>query len=73
MAVAKQRTVIVVTHSLRIVSAATRVYHVTGNGDVAHGPAAEMVPRLFGVRRPAAANERPAAAKDSASAASTLA
>jgi ATP-binding cassette subfamily C protein LapB len=50
-AVAKTRTVIVVTHSLRMVSAASQVYHVNGEGGVEQGPAAEMVPRLFGVRK----------------------
>ncbi|WP_225782904.1 peptidase domain-containing ABC transporter [Xenophilus sp. Marseille-Q4582] len=54
LAVARKRTVIVVTHSLRIVSAATQVYHVTGNGTVEQGSAAFMVPRLFGVRKAAA-------------------
>jgi len=55
VAVAKVRTVVVVTHSLRIVSAASQVYHVTGKGDVEQGPAAVMVPRLFGVKRAVAA------------------
>ncbi|CAN5323450.1 hypothetical protein BH10PSE18_BH10PSE18_20660 [soil metagenome] len=62
LAVARTRTVIVVTHSLRIVSAATQVYHVTGNGDVQQGVAAEMVPRLFGVKKAVpVAGEEPAA------------
>ena len=52
LAVAKVRTVVVVTHSLRIVSAATVVYHVTGQGDVEQGTAAVMVPKLFGVKKP---------------------
>ena len=52
LAVAKVRTVVVVTHSLRIVSAASVVYHVTGQGNVEQGSAAEMVPKLFGVRKP---------------------
>jgi len=51
IAVARVRTVIVVTHSLRIVSSATQVYHVTGDGDVQQGSAADMVPRLFGVKK----------------------
>ncbi|GLS14495.1 peptidase domain-containing ABC transporter [Hydrogenophaga electricum] len=51
-AVARQRTVIVVTHSLRLVSAATQIYHVRGDGQVEQGPPAAMVPRLFGVQRP---------------------
>lgn len=51
LAVARTRTVVVVTHSLRIVSAATRVYHVTGEGRIEQGPAAAMVPRLFGVQK----------------------
>lgn len=55
LAVAKVRTVVVVTHSLRIVSAATQVYHVTGDGRIDQGPAAVMVPRLFGVSRAVAA------------------
>ncbi|RYF83148.1 MAG: ATP-binding cassette domain-containing protein [Comamonadaceae bacterium] len=53
LAVARKRTVIVVTHSLRMVSAATQVYHVTGNGNVEQGSAAVMVPKLFGVRKAA--------------------
>lgn len=51
LAVARVRTVIVVTHSLRIVSAATQVYHVTGEGDVQQGSAADMVQKLFGVAK----------------------
>jgi ATP-binding cassette subfamily C protein LapB len=51
LAVAKVRTVVVVTHSLRIVSAATTVYHVTGQGNVEQGTAAVMVPKLFGVKK----------------------
>ncbi|WP_219219788.1 peptidase domain-containing ABC transporter [Variovorax boronicumulans] len=50
-AVAKTRTVVVVTHSLRMVSAASQVYHVSGNGGVEQGTAADMVPKLFGVRK----------------------
>lgn len=56
LAVARKRTVIVVTHSLRIVSAASQVYHVSGKGDVEQGSAAVMVPRLFGVRSAATLN-----------------
>ncbi len=52
LAVAKVRTVVVVTHSLRIVSAASAVYHVTGQGDIEVGTAAVMVPKLFGVKKP---------------------
>lgn len=52
LAVAKVRTVVVVTHSLRIVSAANVVYHVTGQGNVEQGAAAVMVPKLFGVKKP---------------------
>jgi ATP-binding cassette subfamily C protein LapB len=52
LAVAKVRTVVVVTHSLRIVSAASVVYHVTGLGNVEQGTAAVMVPKLFGVKKP---------------------
>ena len=52
LAVAKVRTVVVVTHSLRIVSAANVVYHVTGMGNVEQGTAAVMVPKLFGVKKP---------------------
>ncbi|MDQ0589268.1 peptidase domain-containing ABC transporter [Variovorax paradoxus] len=51
LAVAKVRTVVVVTHSLRIVSAASVVYHVTGQGNVEQGTAAVMVPKLFGVKK----------------------
>lgn len=51
LAVAKVRTVVVVTHSLRIVSAASHVYHVTGEGSVEQGTAAVMVPKLFGVKK----------------------
>jgi len=51
LAVAKVRTVVVVTHSLRIVSAASHVYHVTGEGTVEQGTAALMVPKLFGVKK----------------------
>jgi len=51
LAAARLRTVIVVTHSLRIVSAATQVYHLVGDGSVEQGTAADMVPRLFGVAR----------------------
>ncbi|MDP9902347.1 peptidase domain-containing ABC transporter [Variovorax ginsengisoli] len=63
IAVARVRTVIVVTHSLRIVSSATQVYHVTGDGDVLQGSAADMVPRLFGVKKavPVAAGDDMAA------------
>lgn len=73
--VAKTRTVIVVTHSMRIVSAASRVYHVTGEGTVVHGSAAEMVPRLFGVSRPATPiiKRESAVAADSAPATPTMA
>ncbi|RYZ10592.1 MAG: ATP-binding cassette domain-containing protein, partial [Comamonadaceae bacterium] len=61
VAAAKVRTIVVVTHSLRIVSAASRVYHVTGEGNVEQGPAAEMVPRLFGVKQAVAAVPAPPA------------
>lgn len=54
LAVARKRTVIVVTHSLRIVSAATQVYHVDGRGGIEQGSAAHLVPRLFGVKQAAA-------------------
>jgi ATP-binding cassette subfamily C protein LapB len=52
VAVARHRTVVVVTHSLRMASAATRIYHVRGDGTVEQGAAADLVPRLFGVQRP---------------------
>ncbi|WP_443089201.1 AAA family ATPase [Xylophilus sp.] len=57
-AVARTRTVIVVTHSLRLVSVAAQIYHVTGTGAVEQEPPATMVPRLFGVKPavPAAAS-----------------
>ncbi|WP_198970019.1 peptidase domain-containing ABC transporter [Xylophilus sp. ASV27] len=58
-AVARHRTVLVVTHSLRIASMAQRVYHVTGNGDVEQGTPAVMVPRLFGVKVPAVSVTEP--------------
>ncbi|MDQ0568394.1 ATP-binding cassette subfamily C protein LapB [Variovorax paradoxus] len=61
LAVAKVRTVVVVTHSLRIVSAATVVYHVTGQGNVEQGTAAVMVPKLFGVKKALVALTDPAA------------
>jgi ATP-binding cassette subfamily C protein LapB len=51
LAAARVRTVVVVTHSLRIVSAATQVYHLVGDGSVQQGTPTEMVPRLFGVAR----------------------
>lgn len=51
VAIARTRTVIVVTHSLRMVAAANNVYHVTGDGGVEQGAPAVMVPRLFGSRR----------------------
>lgn len=51
-AVAKRRNVVVVTHSLRMVSIATQIYYVGGDGTVQQGTPAEMVPRLFGVQRP---------------------
>ncbi len=50
--VARHRTVVVVTHSLRIVSAAHRIYHVDGEGGVEQGTPQVMVPKLFGVQRP---------------------
>lgn len=53
LAVARHRTVIVVTHSLRMASAAQQIYHVRGDGHIEQGTAAAMVPRLFGVQRPA--------------------
>jgi len=57
LAVARTRTVIVVTHSLRMVSAASHVYHVTGRGGIEQGPASVMVPRLFGVKKATAVVE----------------
>lgn len=50
--VARHRTVVVVTHSLRIVSAAHCIYHVDGDGGVEQGTPTELVPKLFGVQRP---------------------
>lgn len=52
MAAARSRTIIVVTHSLRIVASATQVHYVTGNGNVESGSASVMVPKLFGVKLP---------------------
>jgi len=54
--VARTRTVIAVTHSLRLVSVADQVYHVTGDGSVVQGTPSVMVPKLFGVKRPVAAS-----------------
>ncbi|MFT4190223.1 MAG: ATP-binding cassette domain-containing protein [Comamonas sp.] len=54
--VARTRTVIAVTHSLRLVSVADQVYHVPGDGSVRQGTPAVMVPKLFGVKRPVAAH-----------------
>jgi len=68
LAVAKVRTVVVVTHSLRIVSAATVVYHVTGQGNVEQGTAAVMVPKLFGVKKALVALGDSAAGGDDAEA-----
>lgn len=50
-AVAQQRTVIAVTHSLRLVAIATRIYYVGGDGTVMQGPPAEMIPKLYGTPR----------------------
>lgn len=52
MAAARSRTIIVVTHSLRIVASATQVHYVTGTGSVESGSASVMVPKLFGVKLP---------------------
>ena len=59
---------VVVTHSLRIVSAATVVYHVTGQGNVEQGTAAVMVPKLFGVKKPLVALGDSASGDDGAEA-----
>ncbi|MES2423285.1 MAG: ATP-binding cassette domain-containing protein [Pseudomonadota bacterium] len=55
MAAARSRTIIVVTHSLRIVASASQVHYVTGAGNVESGSASVMVPKLFGVKLPAPA------------------
>lgn len=55
MAAARSRTIIVVTHSLRIVASASQVHYVTGAGNVESGSASVMVPKLFGVKLPATA------------------
>jgi ATP-binding cassette subfamily C protein LapB len=68
LAVAKVRTVVVVTHSLRIVSAASVVYHVTGQGNVEQGTAAVMVPKLFGVKKALVALPDSTAGEDDAEA-----
>lgn len=54
LAVARHRTVIVVTHSLRMATAAQQIYHVRGDGTIEQGAPAVMVPRLFGVQKPVA-------------------
>jgi len=38
--------------SFGTITAATVVYHVTGQGNVEQGTAAVMVPKLFGVKKP---------------------
>lgn len=47
--IAQKHTVIVVTHSLRVASLASHIYHVRGDGKVDHGSTQEMLPELFGV------------------------
>lgn len=49
--ISQKHTVIVVTHSLRVASLASHVYHVRGDGKVDHGSPQDMLPELFGVAR----------------------
>ena len=65
-AVSATRTIIVVTHSIRVVSVADQVYHVVGDGGVEQGSAADMVPKLFGVKRPVVPAPAPSAAPSTA-------
>ncbi|RMX06307.1 ATP-binding cassette domain-containing protein [Corticibacter populi] len=51
--IARRHTVIVVTHSLRVASAAQHIYHVRGDGHVEQGGPQQMLPRLFGTARAA--------------------
>lgn len=54
--IARKHTVIVITHSLRVASAAQHIYHVRGDGGMDHGTPRQMLPRLFSIpRKPAAA------------------
>lgn len=53
--IALKHTVIVVTHSLRVASAAHHIYHVCGDGSVKHGSPRQLLPQLFGLRESAPA------------------
>jgi len=47
--IARQHTVIVVTHSARVAAQAQRIYHVLGDGRMVYGTPEQMLPSLFGM------------------------